>query len=97
MSSNTRAEVKAGTLCGSRFVTSPARARISVPPFFGPALAAVVAEAPGPAADVHAESTVAKMRIAAPMKFIRRNITIPPRALGRTVHPRLSLETPHRD
>src|SRR5205823_2309015 len=34
-SSNTRAEVNAGTLCGSRFVTSPARARMSVPPFFG--------------------------------------------------------------
>src|SRR6266581_3936122 len=96
MSSNTRAEVKAGTLCGSRLVTSPARARIRVPPFFGAPLVAVVAVAPGPAVGAHAESTVATTRIAAPMKFNRRNITIPPRAVGRTVPPHLSLKAPHR-
>src|SRR5439155_2093843 len=70
------ADVKAGTLWGSRFVTSPARARISVPPFLGPlaladGLCAVVAGA-------HADTTVAMMRIAAPVMFERRNIATLP-------------------
>src|SRR6185503_3409442 len=78
MSSNTRAEVNAGTLCGSRFVTSPARARISVPPFFGPL---ALADGPGVVvAGAHAETTVAMIRIATPAMFDRRNIYCPPRA-----------------
>src|SRR5213078_2206763 len=69
MSSKTRADVNAGTLCGSRFVTSPARARMSVPPFFGWLL---VGDGPAVVVGAHAAMTVARIRVAADRaRFIR--------------------------
>src|SRR4029077_13392137 len=69
-SSKTRADVNAGTLCGSRFVTSPARTRMRVPPFFG--WLPLVGDGPADVVGAHAAMTVARITIAADSaRFIR--------------------------
>src|SRR5687768_14170687 len=78
MSSNTRADVKAGTLCGSRFVTSPARARTSVPPFLGWPPCAPVAAGPGTAFCAQAlRTSVRTMRTAVILRIRRMAVFLP--------------------
>ena len=61
---NTRADVNAGTLCGSRFVTSPDLASTSVPPCLGPPLVVALGPVAG-AVGAHATRTVVMTSTAA--------------------------------
>src|SRR5438034_161969 len=73
---SSRAEVNAGTLWGSRLVTSPARARMSVPPFLG--WFPLVGDGPLEVVGAQAAMTVARIRATAARE--RFNM-VPPQAL----------------